>query len=91
MPQKWDTMTTLTDKQLTELGFKLNPIVNDDDMEAGFSYRIAEIKTPTSFIEVVNEYRNGTLTEQFCNYEIIEDGSRKVDVELIKKLKQVIL
>lgn len=83
-------MTQLTDHQLKELGFTLLPKVTDE-CDDGFSYRIAEIKTKTSFIEVVNEYRNDKLTEQFCNYEIIEDGNRIVDVELIKKLKQVIL
>ena len=84
-------MKIITDKQLMQLGFTLLPLKIDNDMHHGFSYRIAEIKTPTSFIEVVNEYSFGTLTEQFCNYEIIEDGSRYINVELINKLKQIIL
>lgn len=80
-------MIILTDKELQNLDFKLLPKVIESD---GFSYRVAEIKTKTSLIEVVNEYRNNKLTAQFTNYEIIEDGIKNVDVKLIKKLKNVI-
>lgn len=82
-------MPTLTDKQLTELGFKLLPKVTDE-CDDGFAYRVAEIKTSTSLIEIINEYRDDKLTKQLCNYEIIEDGSTVIDVELIKKLKTII-
>lgn len=83
-------MKTFTDQQLVQLGFTLLPKTTDE-CDEGFAYRVAEIKTPISFIEVVNEYRNGKLTKQYCNYEIIEDGSPVVDVALIEKLKQIIL
>lgn len=83
-------MKPLTNKQLTKLGFTLLPMVTTECND-GFAYRVAEIKTKTSFIEVVNEYRNNKLTAQFTNYEIIEDGEKNVDVALIKKLKQIIL
>ncbi len=75
----------LTDQQLTQLGFKILPIVTDE-----CAYRIAEIRTPIVLIEVVNEYRNNKLTEQFLNYEV-EADSQPIDVELIKKLKKVTL
>ena len=83
-------MSILKDKELLNLGFILNPKVSCE-CDDGFAYRIAEIKTKTSFIEVVNEYMNGKITSQFTNYEIIEDSSKNVDVELIKKLKTIIL
>lgn len=83
-------MSILKDKELLNLGFILNPKVSGE-CDDGFAYRIAEIKTKTSFIEVVNEYMNGKITSQFTNYEIIEDSSKNVDVELIKKLKTIIL
>ncbi len=81
-------MKQLSDKEIESLGFTLKPMVTDECSD-GFSYRVAEIKTTTSFIEIINEYRDGDVTEQFCNYEIIEEGNRNVDVELIKKLKKV--
>lgn len=77
----------LTDQQLTQLGFKLLPMVTDE-CDDDFAYRIAEIRTPIVLIEVVNEYREKKLTAQFLNYEV-EADSQPVDVELIKKLKNV--
>ena len=83
-------MNILSDKQLEELGFTLLPKVTDE-CDAGFAYRIAEIKTSTSFIEVVNEYRNGKVVKQYTNYELIGETSEFVDVTLIKALKAIIL
>ena len=83
-------MKHLTDKQLIELGFILLPKVSDE-CDDGFAYRVAEIKTKTSFIEIINEYRDNKITSQFSNYEIIEDGIKPINIELIKKLKTVIL
>ncbi len=80
-------MKVLTDK---ELGFILLP-KQSEECDDGFAYRVAEIKTATSFIEVINEYRDNKITSQFSNYELIDESSKPVNVELIKRLKQIIL
>lgn len=87
-PQETTKIIILTDKEIESLGFKLLPKVTCGDE---FTYRIAEIKTNSSLIEIVNEYQGGKIINQFCNYEITDETSKPVDVQLIEKLKQIIL
>jgi len=83
-------MNIITDKQLTELGFNFEPF-NQDECDSKFKYRVAKIETRSSYIEIINEYRNDKLTKQYANYEIIEDGVKAIDIETIKNLKKIIL